>query len=108
MASPGTAVPEVEVMAKVSGRLRPVRNFDRSEPCSAGRGCTSSTCGPGGTSFSTPGSMWRGLETGLWPRLDGHEAGNDGHGQGVAYGEPRQSSIPPGCEVRLDPPLPEW
>ena len=30
------------------------------------------------------------LETELWRRLNGHEAGNGGHSQGEAYGPPRQ------------------
>jgi hypothetical protein len=41
---------------------------------------------------STPGSTWRGLETGLRQPLNGHEAGNGGHSQGDTCGAPRQSS----------------
>jgi hypothetical protein len=41
---------------------------------------------------STPGSTWRGLETGLRHPLNGHEAGNGGHSQGDTCGAPRQSS----------------
>ena len=45
--------------------------------------------------ISTPGSTWRGLETGLRRSLNGHEAGNGGYGQGVASGVPRQASTLP-------------
>jgi hypothetical protein len=41
---------------------------------------------------STPGSTWRGLETGLRRPLNGHEAGNGGYSQGDTCGAPRQSS----------------
>jgi hypothetical protein len=41
-------------------------------------------------------AMWRELETGLRRLLPGHEGGNPGHGQGAAYGLPRQlSTLPP-------------
>ena len=35
-------------------------------------------------------AMWRELETGLRRLLIGHEGGNLGYSQGVAYGLPRQ------------------
>jgi len=35
-------------------------------------------------------AMRRELETGLRPLLYGHAGGNSGHGQGAAYGLPRQ------------------
>ena len=35
-------------------------------------------------------AMWRALETGPRQLLNGHEEGNLGHSQGVAYGLPRQ------------------
>ena len=41
-------------------------------------------------------AMRRGLETGLRRLLHGHEEGNLGHGQGAAYGLPRQSPTLPG------------
>ena len=41
-------------------------------------------------------AMWRELETGLRTLLTGHEGGNLGHSQGVAYGLPRQfPTLPP-------------
>jgi hypothetical protein len=43
----------------------------------------------------THGSIGRGPETGLRQRLNGHEAGNGGHGQGSAYGVPRRSPTLP-------------
>ena len=41
-------------------------------------------------------AMWRELETGLRRLLTGHEEGNLGHSQGVAYGLPRQFPTLPG------------
>ena len=41
-------------------------------------------------------AMWRELETGLRRLLHGHEGGNPGHGQGAAYGLPRQFPTLPG------------
>ena len=41
-------------------------------------------------------AMWRELETGLRTLLLGHEEGNLGHSQGVAYGLPRQFPTLPG------------
>ena len=41
-------------------------------------------------------AMWRELETGLRTLLTGHEEGNLGHSQGVAYELPRQfPTLPP-------------
>jgi len=41
----------------------------------------------------------RELETGLRRLPHGHEGGNSGYGQGVAYGLPRQFPTLPGCEI---------
>jgi hypothetical protein len=41
-------------------------------------------------------AMWRALETGSRPLLNGHEEGNLGYSQGGAYGPPRQRSTLPG------------
>src|SRR5271169_3393594 len=41
-------------------------------------------------------AMWRELETGLRRLLHGHAGGNPGHGQGAAYGLPRQFPTLPG------------
>ncbi len=37
-------------------------------------------------------AKWRALETELRPLLNGHEGGNAGYSQGVAYGLPHQCS----------------
>ena len=37
-------------------------------------------------------AMWRALETEPRRILNGHEGGNAGYSQGVAYGSPRQCS----------------
>ena len=46
-------------------------------------------------------AMWRELETGLRTLLIGHEGGNLGHSQGVAYGLPRQFPTLPGRAIRV-------
>jgi hypothetical protein len=43
-------------------------------------------------------ARWRELETGPRTLLTGHEEGNLGHSQGVAYGLPRQFPTLPGIE----------
>ena len=50
-------------------------------------------------------AMRRELETGLRPFLHGHEWGNPGHGQGVAYGLPRQFPTLPAIFEFLDDPF---
>jgi hypothetical protein len=53
-------------------------------------------------------ARWRGLETEPRISLHGHERGNPGHGQGMPYGPPRQSSTLPArdSEVHGQPPTP--
>ena len=49
-------------------------------------------------------AMRRELETGLRCLLHGHAGGNPGHGQGAAYGLPRQfPTLPSGLEVIRTP-----
>ena len=45
-------------------------------------------------------AMWRALETEPRRILNGHEGGNAGYSQGVAYGSPRQCSTLPNRENR--------
>ena len=48
----------------------------------------------------TSGSIGRGPETGSRRRLNGHEAGNGGHGQVNAYGVPRRPpTLPSPCSA---------
>ena len=49
-------------------------------------------------------AMRRELETGLRRLLHGHAGGNPGHGQGAAYGLPRQfPTLPPSKRNRCGP-----
>jgi len=47
-------------------------------------------------------AMRRELETGLRCLLHGHAGGNPGHGQGAAYGLPRQFPTLPGQQSELN------
>ena len=47
-------------------------------------------------------AMWRALETEPRRILNGHEGGNAGYSQGVAYGSPRQCSTLPGSPGARD------